>query len=122
MKFAMKMTSNVTFVICKKTVLILVHFRKKAALLKKGDSSDLDIDSAQLQTAQDFKDACVEELVKFQFANRLTDADKKNDLKSLERKLDQHLVLVTQQEVGKKKHFLLPQGIRQEGESLRQVI
>lgn len=47
-------------------------FRKQAELLKKGDVSDIDLDAVAVQTAQDFKDACVEELNKFKFAPRIT--------------------------------------------------
>lgn len=48
--------------------------------------------------------------------------DKKKNMKSLKRRLSKHLVLVTNQCLGDKKHFLLPQGIRQDGETLRQVM
>lgn len=51
----------------------------------------------------------------------VSDADEKQDVTSLQRKLDKHLVLLTQQTVGKKKYFLPPQGIRQDGETLKQV-
>lgn len=94
--------------------------RKKAELIKKGNI-DVDLDAVQLQTAQDFKDACVEELNKFEFASRTTEADKKNDLTSLERKLDKYLILLTNQQIGKNKYFLPPQGVRKDGETLRQV-
>lgn len=48
--------------------------------------------------------------------------DKKNNIASLNRKLNKHLVLVTNQNLGSKDYYLLPQGIRQDGETLRQVI
>lgn len=47
--------------------------------------------------------------------------DKKNNVKSLNRKLANHLVLVTSQKIGNKKYFMLPQGLRKDGESLKQV-
>lgn len=43
-------------------------------------------------------------------------------MKSLQRKLDKHLVLVVNQKLGDKKYFLLPQSKREDGETLRQVI
>ncbi|CAH1969371.1 unnamed protein product [Acanthoscelides obtectus] len=42
-------------------------------------------------------------------------------MKSLKRKLDRHLVLVVNQQLGDKKHYLLPQGTLQDGETLRQA-
>lgn len=48
-------------------------------------------------------------------------ADGSNDVKSLNRKLDKHLVLLTKQKIGNKTHYLLPQGTREEGETMRQV-
>lgn len=53
----------------------------EAELIKK---SKLDVDlEASKQTAQDFIDNCTEELAKFKFVPRKTDADKSNDVKSL---------------------------------------
>lgn len=95
--------------------------KKHAAVLKNADVNDVDLDVTAIQTAQDFEDACTEELVKFKFASRRTVADEKQDVTSLQRKLDKHLVLLTQQTVGKKKYFLPPQGIRQDGETLKQT-
>ncbi|KAJ8984629.1 hypothetical protein NQ317_009857 [Molorchus minor] len=51
----------------------------------------------------------------FKFASKVTEADKKNDLKSLNRKLDKHLVLVLNQKVGTDKFYMLPQASWQEG-------
>lgn len=51
----------------------------------------------------------------------LSDADTKNDQRSVERRLDQPLVLLVRQTLGDK-HWVFPQGPRQEGESMRQVI
>lgn len=87
--------------------------------MKKGGADELDINLKQ--TAQDMVDACTEELVKFTKGSRVTEADKTNDVKSLNRKLDKNLVLVVNQKVGDKKHYLLPQGKIEDGETLRQV-
>lgn len=93
----------------------------QAELLKRGEIDvDLDSDSAK-QTAQDFEDACTDELEKFKLASRLTAADKKNDVKSLNRKLDETLILIAKQKLGKNQVTVLPQGKWNEGETLRQT-
>ena len=53
----------------------------------------------------------------FQF----TEADKEKDQKSLDRMLDRHLLLVVRQKLGTSSVWILPQGQRQEGETMRQV-
>ncbi|CAG9865044.1 unnamed protein product [Phyllotreta striolata] len=92
---------------------------KNLEILKKG--GELDVEGMLKQTAQDLKDSWSSEARQFQPADRITDADKKNDGKSLKRKLDKHLVFVTNQTIGKDKFYLLPQGSRQDGETLRQT-
>lgn len=87
-------------------------------LLKQG--VDIDMEVNLKNTTQDFIDASLDELNKFVFAKRTTDQE--NNLKSLKRKLDKHLVLVVNQKIGDKKFYLLPQDKRQDGETLRQVI
>ncbi|KRT85689.1 hypothetical protein AMK59_1456, partial [Oryctes borbonicus] len=91
---------------------------KQAELLKQGTA---DVDIVVKQTAQDFLDSSTDELSKFKFVDRITKADKKNDQKSLSRKLDKHLVLVVKQKLGDKDHYILPQGVRNDGETLRQT-
>ncbi|GJQ69203.1 putative ribosomal protein L46 [Trypoxylus dichotomus] len=90
---------------------------KQAELLKQGT----DVDVVVKQTAQDFLDTSTEELNKFKFADRITKADKENDQKSLNRKLDKHLVLVVKQKLGDEDYYILPQAARNEGETLRQT-
>lgn len=93
--------------------------KRQAELLKAGK---IDLDSEALkQTAQDLEDAYNDEFSKFKPAPRVTEADKKNDLKSLNRKLEETLVLLTEQKLGDKSHLLLPQGKHSAGESLRQT-
>ncbi|XP_046739761.1 39S ribosomal protein L46, mitochondrial [Diprion similis] len=87
--------------------------------LKTG-TEDIDTDAIK-QTAQDFEDASLDELKKFQFGSRVTEADKKNDLTSLDRKLDRNLVLLVEQQVGEKTFWIPPQGLRKDGETLRQT-
>jgi large subunit ribosomal protein L46 len=90
---------------------------KQLEQLKKGD----DVEVHLKDTAQDFADASAEELSKFKSADRTTEADKKNDDKALDRKLDKHLVLVMKQKIGQKDLYLLPQAMRNDGETLRQA-
>ncbi|XP_061388338.1 large ribosomal subunit protein mL46-like [Musca vetustissima] len=92
---------------------------KQAELLKKGQV-DLD-EAASKQTAQDLKDAYTEELNKFEKASRTTADDKANNILSTNRCLDDTLYLLVEQTVGSKKHFLLPQGPRLDGETMRQA-
>jgi len=90
--------------------------------LIKAGKIDVELDDTRtLVTAQDFEDQSLEELSKFKFGPRETEADKKNDLKSLERKLDETLMLVCLQTINNENIFLLPQAPRNEGESLRQT-
>ncbi|KAK4883511.1 hypothetical protein RN001_006830 [Aquatica leii] len=94
------------------------HDLKQKELLKKGEG---DLDMTAKETAQDFLDACNEELAKFKFGDRVTADDKANNIKSLNRKLDRHLTLLIKQKLGNDNLFLFPQGARQDGETLRQT-
>ncbi|XP_065577434.1 large ribosomal subunit protein mL46-like isoform X2 [Artemia franciscana] len=95
--------------------------RQRQERIKQGDADDSDMDQASLNSAQDFEDASVEELSKFPFADRITEADKEKDQKSLDRMLDRHLLLVVRQKLGTSSVWILPQGQRQEGETMRQA-
>ncbi|XP_075159852.1 mitochondrial ribosomal protein L46 [Haematobia irritans] len=92
---------------------------KQAELLKKGQV-DLD-ESASKQTIQDLKDAYTEELNQFQTAPRTTPDDKNKNMLSTNRCLEDTLYLLVEQNVGSKNHFLLPQGPRLDGETMRQT-
>ncbi|XP_017029884.1 large ribosomal subunit protein mL46 [Drosophila kikkawai] len=101
----------------------LKHEREivQAELIKKGKVQvDLE-DSGAKQTAQDLKDAYVEELKKFQLGSRTTPDDQANKTSSTDRCLEQTLYLLVQQKLGQQQHLLLPQGKRQEGETMRQT-
>uniref|UniRef100_A0A182V443 Large ribosomal subunit protein mL46 n=1 Tax=Anopheles merus TaxID=30066 RepID=A0A182V443_ANOME len=93
--------------------------KQQLELLKAGK---IDLDSEALkQTAQDLEDAYNEEYARFKPAPRVTEADSKNDIRSLDRKLEQTLVLLVEQKLGSKSHYLLPQGLHRKGESLRET-
>lgn len=81
----------------------------------------MDVDAVSTQTTQDLKDIWKEELNKFQLAPRVTEADKNNDKTSTNRKLEESLTLVVEQQVGDEKIALLPESRLQEGETLRQA-
>lgn len=51
----------------------------------------------------------------------LLEFDKQNITSSPQRKLDKCLLLLVQQKVGNAYYWIPPQGIRQDGESMRQV-
>lgn len=91
-----------------------------AESIKKGLEVDMD-ESVSKQTAEDFEDACDEEIEAFKLAPRTTEADRKKDFTSVQRKLEDTLILLVEQMVGNKKIFLLPQGVRQDGETMRQT-
>lgn len=91
-----------------------------ADLQQKG-KLEVDMDQAVQATAQDLKDAWKEELAQFQGSDRVTEADRSNDTRSLNRKLEHTLVLLVQQQIGADTHLLLPQGKRLDGETLRQT-
>jgi len=91
------------------------------AELLKSKSVDLDIDMALQQTAQDFEDAAVEEYNNFMFESRLTEADRANDLQSLERRLDRHLLLLVQEKQCDQNVWIMPQGLRMDGETMLQT-
>ncbi|XP_033226957.1 39S ribosomal protein L46, mitochondrial [Belonocnema kinseyi] len=87
----------------------------------KGQPVNDDTEVTIKQTAQDFEDAYKEEFEKFNFASRITEADEKKITNSLKRKLDNTLLLLTEQKRGTELLWLPPQGIRNEGESMRQA-
>ncbi|XP_037928918.1 39S ribosomal protein L46, mitochondrial [Teleopsis dalmanni] len=92
-----------------------------AEKIKKGEI-EIDLDDASAkQTAQDLKDAYTEELKKFKPASRLTKDDSLRNLTSTNRCLEETLYLLVEHKLGKQMHFLLPQGPRKDGETMRQT-
>ncbi|EDW92905.1 39S ribosomal protein L46, mitochondrial [Drosophila yakuba] len=101
----------------------LKHEREivQAELIKQGKIQvDLE-DGGSKQTAQDLKDAYVEELKKFQLGSRTTPDDQANKTTSTNRCLEDTLYLLVKQKLGQQEHLILPQGKREEGESMRQT-
>ncbi|EDW76856.1 uncharacterized protein Dwil_GK16633 [Drosophila willistoni] len=93
----------------------------QAELIKQGKAQVEVDDSAAKQTAQDLKDAYVEEFKKFQLAARKTPDDAANKTDSTDRCLEETVYLLVQQKIGQQQHLLLPQGKRTDGESMRQT-
>ncbi|KAL2723144.1 hypothetical protein V1477_019735 [Vespula maculifrons] len=85
------------------------------------ESNIADTDIVSLQTAQEFEDSCQEELKNFQFASRITEFDKSNDKTSHMYKLDKTLVLLVEQNVNNIASWIPPQGLRKDGETMRQA-
>ncbi|ENN75252.1 39S ribosomal protein L46, mitochondrial [Dendroctonus ponderosae] len=92
--------------------------KERAITTQKKEIEDLDLKSTR--TTQDFIDACKEEFAKFKPAEKTTAADQTNEVKSLQRKLSKHLIFVQNQKIGDQSFYILPQGIREDGETLRQ--
>ncbi|XP_012539695.1 39S ribosomal protein L46, mitochondrial [Monomorium pharaonis] len=84
------------------------------------DDADTDRD-AKVQTLQDIEESYQEELDSFKFAPTITEFDEQNITLSLNRKLDKNLLLLVQQKVGNSHYWIPPQGIRKEGETMRQT-
>lgn len=98
--------------------------RVEQELLKSGKMDvDLDADTRTLQSAQDFEDLNQEELSKFKsiIAPREQPKEIENNLKCLERKLDDTLLLICEQKIDGTKVFALPQDQWKEGETLKQT-
>ncbi len=93
--------------------------QRRAEEFKKGKVSTEDLDKAIGESAVEFEDRNKKELMSFQPAPRITEADTKNDTKSTERKLDKHLLLIVKEKLGAKDTWIVPQDMIREGESLR---
>lgn len=93
-------------------------------MLKSGKMElDLDADTRTLQTARDYEDLNQEELAKFQkiIASRVQPPEVDNNLKNVGRKLEESLLLISEQNIDGVKAFALPQDQWKEGETLRQT-
>lgn len=92
----------------------------KKIAAKKHDDSDLKEETAR-KTTTEIEDLWEIEYNSFTPAPRITEADKSNDLKSLERCLDGKLILLVKQKLGTQETWVMPQGRHQPGESMRQT-
>ncbi|XP_037271725.2 mitochondrial ribosomal protein L46 [Rhipicephalus microplus] len=74
-----------------------------------------------VQTAQDIEDEWTRKAKEFKPAPRLTEADSKGDTRTTQRCLDQPLLLVVNQQLGKGHRWILPQAVHAHGETMRQT-
>ncbi|XP_075525027.1 mitochondrial ribosomal protein L46 isoform X2 [Dermacentor variabilis] len=75
----------------------------------------------KVQTAQDIEDEWTKKAKEFKPASRLTEADSKGDTRTTLRCLDQALLLVVNQQLGKGHRWILPQTLHASGETMRQT-
>lgn len=93
--------------------------RRKESLHDDDDDEGL---GRTVVMAQDLEEKWEQKLLQFSPAPRVTDADKKNDRTSLNRKLDSNLMLLVKQKIGNQELWLLPQAEWQPGETLRSTV
>lgn len=93
--------------------------RRKESLHDDDDDEGL---GRTVVMAQDLEEKWEQKLLQFSPASRVTDADKKNDRTSLNRKLDSNLMLLVKQKIGNQELWLLPQAEWQPGETLRSTV
>uniref|UniRef100_A0A8C8R6K4 Large ribosomal subunit protein mL46 n=1 Tax=Pelusios castaneus TaxID=367368 RepID=A0A8C8R6K4_9SAUR len=97
------------------------RFEEIARLQKMKDGifeEEENVEKVIIQTT-DQEDAWEQKFQQFKAAPRITDADKRNDRTSLNRKLDRNLVLLVKENIGNQDLWLLPQAEWQAGETLR---
>lgn len=98
----------------------LIRDKVYAEELKKTDSF-INVDQINVQTGQEFEDLSENELNAFKFAERVTEDDVKNNVGSTNRRLGNSLLLLIKQNLGNSSNWVLPLGLRQEGETMRQA-
>lgn len=91
---------------------------KKTSTILIDESEDTKL---KLQSVGEYEDACQLELESFKFAPRTTEADEKNITNTFKRKLDKTLLFITEQKLGNTFLWQPPQGIRNDGETMRQA-
>lgn len=92
----------------------------KIAKLVRTKPTEMDVGAIAQQTALDFEEASNKEFEAFSFPSFTSNSDETNN-KSLDRKLDRHLLLLVRDEFAKNDEWILPQGIRKDNESLRET-
>ncbi|KAB7504557.1 39S ribosomal protein L46, mitochondrial [Armadillidium nasatum] len=100
--------------------LRLIEDKIKIDLMSMQDRDLVEIEEVSSQTGTEFEDASVAELESHQFGSRVTDADKLNDMTSLNRALDRSLYLTISQKLGSQHQWVFPQTKWIPGETLRQ--
>ncbi|KAM4677399.1 large ribosomal subunit protein mL46 [Discoglossus pictus] len=83
--------------------------------------SDEDDDNKEIVLAQDLEDIWEQKARKFKMAPTSTEADEKNDKSSLNRKLENNLVLLVKEKLANEEIWIFPQLEWQSGETMRQT-
>ncbi|ESO13090.1 hypothetical protein HELRODRAFT_159694 [Helobdella robusta] len=95
---------------------------EKALVEKRKDEDYIETEAeAVMQTAVELEDIWEDEVNAFKPASRITNDDRSGNTSSIDRKLDRKLYLLTNQSLGKSKHWVMPMGVRKDNESLRQT-
>ncbi|BFZ10874.1 hypothetical protein BsWGS_13913 [Bradybaena similaris] len=92
---------------------------KMAKNLKELDEDDKT--GGDVETALDLQDKWEAEVKAFVPAPRETEADRTNNLRTVDRKLDSSLYLLVKQNIEGRDHWVLPQAVWEQGETLRQT-
>lgn len=94
--------------------------KRLAEMRKREDYEETETDAVRVTALED-EDKWHQELKTISPASRITEADKADDKKSTDRKLDKKLVFVVHQKMGDDKAWVLPQVLRVQNENLRQT-
>jgi large subunit ribosomal protein L46 len=97
------------------------HKQDEERLEKKRRGEVLEGEEEAVITALDMEDAWKKEASVFTAAERTTAADKADDRRSVQRRLDAPLRLITQIALCDKKYWVLPNNVRAEGETMREA-
>ncbi|XP_075413980.1 large ribosomal subunit protein mL46 [Tenrec ecaudatus] len=92
---------------------------EEAQRLAKQKADLYDEADQEILLVQDVEDMWEQTFLQFKPGARVTEADKKNDQSSLQRKLDRNLILLVKEKLGDQDIWMLPQAEWQPGETLR---